>query len=173
MPIDETPNGKPRVGGPLGKLLDHLEWADRRVLDSLRAMPHPDQRALDLYSHVLGAEHVWLSRILRRAPREKVWPDLTLDGAAALAAENAAGLRALLESCRVNELQRPIAYSNSAGLAFESTAEDMLLQVVLHGCYHRGQVAMVVRGAGGEPSPTDYIAFVRGAPAAVTPPPHR
>ena len=49
--------------------------------------------------------------------------------------------------------------------------EDMLLQVVLHGCYHRGQVALVVRGAGAEPSPTDYIAFVRGAPAAVTPRP--
>lgn len=62
----------------LGKLFDHLEWADRRVLDSLRAMVHPDARALDLYAHVLGAEHNWLSRILERAPREKIWPELTL-----------------------------------------------------------------------------------------------
>jgi hypothetical protein len=54
MPIDQTT----AVDRQLGKLLDHLEWADRRVLDSLRAMPHPDQRALDLYAHVLGAEHV-------------------------------------------------------------------------------------------------------------------
>lgn len=173
MPIDETTDGTTTVDRQLGKLLDHLEWADRRALDSLRAMLHPDQRALDLYAHVLGAEHVWLSRIQKRAVREKVWPDLTLEGAAILAAENAAGLRALLESCSADELQRTIAYTNSAGLAFESTMEDMLLQVVLHGCYHRGQVAMVVRGAGGEPLPTDYIAFVRGAPAAVTPPPHR
>jgi uncharacterized damage-inducible protein DinB len=157
----------------LGKLLDHLEWADRRVLDSLRAMTHTDQRALDLYAHVLGAEHTWLSRMLERAPREKIWPDLTLERAAALAAENAAGLRTLLESRSAIELQRKVAYSNSAGIAFESTVEDMLLQVILHGCYHRGQVAMVVRGAGGEPAPTDYIAFVRGAPAAVTLPPQR
>ncbi|MEP7064655.1 MAG: DinB family protein [Gemmatimonadota bacterium] len=157
----------------LGKLLGHLEWADRRVLDSLRAMTHPDQRALDVYAHVLGAEHVWLSRLHERAPREKVWPELTLDQAAALAKENAAGLRALVDSAAANELQRTVAYTNSAGAAFESTVEDMLLQVVLHGCYHRGQVAMVVRGAGGEPSPTDYIAFIRGAPAAVTLPPRR
>jgi uncharacterized damage-inducible protein DinB len=157
----------------LRKLLDHLEWADKRVLDSLRAMTHPDRRALDLYAHVLGAEHVWLSRILERAPREKIWPDITLDRAAALATENAAGLRALLDSRSADELQRKVAYRNSAGIAFESTAEDMLLQVVLHGCYHRGQVAMMVRGAGGEPSPTDYIAFVRGAPAAATLPPRR
>lgn len=161
------------VDRQLSKLLDHLEWADRRVLDSILAMPHPDQRALDLYAHVLGAEHVWLSRILQRAPREKVWPDITLERASSLAAENAAELRAVLEKCSVDELQRKVAYRNSAGAAFESTMEDMLLQVVLHGCYHRGQVAMVVRGAGGEPSPTDYIAFIRGAPAAVTLPPRR
>jgi uncharacterized damage-inducible protein DinB len=163
----------PATDRQLSKLLDHLEWADRRVLDSLLAMPHPDARALDLYAHVLGTEHVWLSRILERTPREKVWPQLSLEAAAILAGENAAALRALLASHTSDQLQRRVAYSNSAGLAFESTVEDMLLQVVLHGCYHRGQVALVVRGAGAEPSPTDYIAFVRGAPAAVTPRPSR
>ena len=130
MPTDE-PTGIVRQ---LRKLLEHLEWADARVLESLRAMSQPPQRALDLYAHVLGAEHVWLSRILRRAPREKIWPDLTVERAGALAAENAAGLRALLDSCPADELQRLVAYNNSAGLAFESTIEDMLLQVVLHGC---------------------------------------
>jgi uncharacterized damage-inducible protein DinB len=161
----ETPPATDRL---LSKLLDHLEWADRRVLDSLLAMPHPDARALDLYAHVLGTEHVWLSRILERAPRIKIWPQLSLEAASSLAAENAAALRALLAANTSDQLQRRVAYSNSAGLTFESTVEDMLLQVVLHGCYHRGQVALVVRGAGAEPSPTDYIAFVRGAPAAVT-----
>ena len=161
------------VDRQLGKLLDHLVWADERVLDSLRAMTHPDQRALDIYAHVLGGEHTWLARILGRAPREKIWPDLTLERAAALAAENAAELRALLESRSADELQQKVAYINSAGAAFESTVEDMLLQIVLHGCYHRGQVAMLVRDAGGAPAPTDYIAFVRGAPAAVTLPPQR
>jgi uncharacterized damage-inducible protein DinB len=169
MPTDASAG----VDRQLGKLLDHLVWADKRVLDSLRAMTHPDQRAIDLYAHVLGTEHTWLARILGRVPQERIWPDITLERAAALAAENAAGLRALLESRSTADLQQQVAYSNSAGAAFESTVEDMLLQVVLHGCYHRGQVAMVVRGAGGEPAPTDYIAFVRGAPAAVTLPPQR
>jgi len=169
MPI-EPPSAADRQ---LSKLLDHLEWADRRVLESLLAMPHPDARALDLYAHVLGTEHTWLSRILERAPRVKIWPQLSLDAAAELAAENAAALRAVLASNPADQLQRRVAYSNSAGLAFESTVEDILLQVMLHGCYHRGQVAMIVRGAGAEPSPTDYIAFVRGVPAAVTPRPSR
>jgi uncharacterized damage-inducible protein DinB len=169
MPTDEASG----IVRQLGKLFEHLAWADARVLDSLRAMPHPNQRALDLYAHVLGAEHVWLSRILGRTPHEKIWPDLTLDRAAALAAENAAGLRELLGSRSANELQRHVAYTNSAGLAFESTVEDMLLQVALHGCYHRGQVALLLRDAGAEPAPTDYIAFVRGSAAAISLPPRR
>lgn len=156
------------VDRQLGKLVDHLAWADERVIDSLRAMPHPDARALELYAHIVGTEHTWLARILERPPREKIWPELTIAEAAALGVENARALRVLLESLTAEQLQRKVAYTNSAGLAFESTVEDMLLQVVLHGCYHRGQVALLVRGAGGEPSPTDYIAFVRGVSAAVT-----
>jgi uncharacterized damage-inducible protein DinB len=98
---------------------------------------------------------------------------MELERAATLAAENAAALRGILDTRSGDDLQRKVAYTNSAGARFESTVEDMLLQVILHGCYHRGQVAMIVRGAGAEPSPTDYIAFIRGAPAAVTPPPRR
>jgi uncharacterized damage-inducible protein DinB len=162
MPTD----GSPASDSPLVKLFDHLAWADKRALDSLRAMPAPHAQALELYAHVLGAEHVWLSRIRERPAREKVWPRLSLDDAASLAEENAAALRALLTTLSAAELQRKVAYVNSAGDRFESTVEDMLLQVALHGCYHRGQVALLVRGAGGEPSPTDYIAFARGSPSA-------
>lgn len=169
MPIDAAAGGYEQ----LKKLLEHLVWADQRVLDSLRAVTHPDQRALDLYAHVLGSEHNWLARIRELPPREKIWPDLTVARAEALAAENAASLRSFLESLSADQLQRKVSYKNSVGVAFDSTIEDMLLHVVLHGCYHRGQVALVVRGAGAEPAPTDYIAWVRGVPAAVTLPPRR
>lgn len=167
MPIDAPAEADRR----LSTLIDHLQWADERVLDSLRAMPHADARALELYAHVLGAEHVWLSRMMERAAREPVWPSLSLESAAVLASENAAGLRALVAAISAEQLQRRVPYTNSAGMSFESTVEEMLLQVVLHGCYHRGQIALLVRGAGGEPAPTDYIAFVRGAPAATRAPP--
>jgi uncharacterized damage-inducible protein DinB len=41
-----------------------------------------------------------------------------------------------------------------------------LLHVFLHSAYHRGQVSLMVRRSGGVPAPTDFIAFVRGAPTA-------
>lgn len=148
------------------RLVDHLRWADMRVLAGLRASPGNDPRAVELYAHVLGAEHVWLSRIDGRSGTIAVWPALTLDECGAVAERNASDLRAIAGDTDPRALLREVAYVNSAGKAFRSTVGDIVLHVALHGAYHRGQVALLVRASGGEPSPTDYIAFTRGAPAA-------
>jgi uncharacterized damage-inducible protein DinB len=150
----------------LRKLVDHLVWADTRVLEGLRTTAGSDPRALELYAHVLGAEHVWLSRISGKPTTVAVWPMLTLDGCARLAAENVAALRRLLADATPEWLTREVTYTNSAGRTYDSKIDDILLHVALHGTYHRGQVALIVRMAGGIPAPTDYIAFVRGDPAA-------
>ena len=55
---------------------------------------------------------------------------------------------------------------NSAGEHFETTVSDILTHVALRRAYHRGQVAHLLRQAGAEPQPTDYIPIVRGASAA-------
>ena len=153
------------------KLIDHLKWADKATLDALRSSSANDTRALTLYSHVLGAEAVWLARLAGRKADVAVWPTLSLDDAARLAARNANDFDALLASLESGDVDREIDYRNSAGREFRDTVEDILLHVALHGSYHRGQVSLVIRGGGGEPAPTDYIAFVRGVPAARTVPP--
>ena len=100
-----------------------------------------------------------------------VWPVLTLEQAASLAARNAAELDAFVARLTPDDLGREIDYRTSDGRAFRSTVEDILLHTALHGSYHRGQIALLIRADGGEPAPTDYIAFARGAPAARTTPP--
>ena len=155
----------------LRKLVDHLEWADAAALEALRTSNGSDERALTIYSHVLGAEAVWLARLAGRASDVPVWPVLSLEQAASLAARNAAELGTVVSSLGPEDPGREIDYRTSDGRAFRSTIEDILLHVALHGSYHRGQIALLIRGGGGEPAPTDFIAFVRGAPAARTVPP--
>jgi uncharacterized damage-inducible protein DinB len=146
-------------------LLDHMAWADERVLESLR-QPGVPQRALELYAHVLGAEHVWLARLEQRAATVAVWPVIKLDDCARVARENRDGLRAYAERLTSGDLRRTVHYRNSAGDEFDTPIEDILVHVAMHGSYHRGQVSLLVRDAGAEPQPTDFIAFVRGAAAA-------
>jgi uncharacterized damage-inducible protein DinB len=148
------------------KLYEHLAWADARVLQSLRAAHTVLKRDLDLYSHILGSEHVWLSRIKGTRAKVAVWPSLTLDEAERLAGENAAAFNKVVSELTEESRETPITYRNSAGDQFTSTLEDILTHVSLHGAYHRGQIAASIRAAGDVPSPTDYIAFARGAPAA-------
>ena len=159
------------MSGHLRKLIAHLKWADAAALEALRRSSGSDTRALTIYSHVLGAEAVWLARLAGRPSDVAVWPILPLEQAASLAERNAAELDALLVSLSPDDLGREIDYRTSDGRAFRSSIEDILLHVALHGSYHRGQIALLIRGGGGEPASTDYIAFIRGAPAARTVPP--
>ncbi len=147
----------------LPTLLDHLAWADARARATILALDAdaPERaRAARLYAHLAAAAHVWLSRLEGRVPAHPVWPDLALDDATALAVESIAGLRAVAAGDAA-ALAREVAYRTSAGAEFRNTVADVLLQVVLHGSHHRGQIAMLARGGGGEPAPTDYIVFAR------------
>ncbi|HEX9896020.1 MAG TPA: DinB family protein [Gemmatimonadales bacterium] len=151
----------------LRRLFAHLRWADRQVLEALGHAPGTHAgRALALYAHVLGAEHVWLARLQQEPATVAVWPAFTLAECAVLAEQTHAALDGYLAHLSEAALTDEVGYVNSAGQSFRSSVEDILLHVALHGSYHRGQVALLVRDGGGTPAPTDFIGFVRGAPAA-------
>lgn len=150
----------------LARLFDHLRWADAGVQASLTDALNPPPHTLDLFAHVVAAEHVWLSRIRQVKPEVEVWPKLSLAQCLELATRNADEFSALVESLDDIGLDSGVTYRNSAGLEFTSSVRDILLHVALHGAYHRGQIAAAVRAGGDAPASTDYIAFVRGTPAA-------
>jgi uncharacterized damage-inducible protein DinB len=150
----------------LARLFDHMAWADARALKALRKANGASELAHSELAHVLGVEHVWLARLEGRAASVAVWPTLSIDECEALARDTHAGLGAFLERQDESSLESTVHYRNSAGAEFDSKVSDILLHIALHGAYHRGKVAAALRAAGAEPAPTDYIAFVRGVPAA-------
>ncbi|MEP6590254.1 MAG: DinB family protein [Gemmatimonadota bacterium] len=145
----------------LPRLIDHLIWADDRVADSLAMLSAPDPALLKIFSHVLGAESIWISRLTGIATDVAVFPEYDLAGCRELAARNHASLKSLpLES---EDRARTVHYTNSRGESFNSTVAEILHHVCLHGMHHRGQVVRGVRLAGHTPLPTDFIVFVRGS----------
>ncbi len=152
--------------GEFPSLVAHLRWADERVWESLARVGDPPAKCVGLYAHIVGAEETWLARIRGTPARIGVWPDWPLERVHEMAAQVHRELSMLAAATESDGGAREVDYVNSAGQAFRSTVADMLRQVALHGSYHRGQIAMLLRAEGLVPEPTDYIAFVRGAPAA-------
>lgn len=150
------------------QMWDHAAWADELLLSALEAMHPAPGLAWREYAHILGAESVWLDRLLQRPARYAVWPDLSVTEAKSLAASLRAEYSAYVAGLSADTLDARVPYVNSAGQSFETPVIDMLLQVALHGQYHRGKINLMLRQGGLPPTPTDYISFARGVPAATT-----
>src|SRR3954470_20044362 len=124
----------------LPRLFAHLSWANTLAMESLRRT-NTAPETIAVYAHVLGAEHVWLSRLRQVKPGHVVWPTLGLDECAALFADNERGYRSYVAELNEDRLSTEVPYTNSAGQSFTSRVDDILLHVLMHGSYHRGQLA--------------------------------
>jgi len=90
-----------------------------------------------------------------------VWPDLTLEECEAEWRRVETLLSIEVADLTVERLAAAVDYVNSKGERYTSRVEDILMHVVLHSAYHRGQIALELRAAGFEPAYTDYIHAVR------------
>ena len=145
----------------LRRLFTYEGWANRETLGTLGAAGSaPPPAALARMAHVIGAGRLWLGRLLGEPPAV-VWPRLSL--AECRTEWEALDRRwdAYLAGLAPADLEAAVPYVNSAGEAWSSTVGDILLHVVLHGAYHRGQIAADLRAAGLEPAYTDFIEAVR------------
>ena len=66
-------------------LYQHSNWANRRIRGLLRDQSRENERARELFSHLLVGEKVWM-RTLRGKDSSSIpmWPDLSLDECATL-----------------------------------------------------------------------------------------
>jgi len=142
------------------RLFEHDAWANAAALASLRAGP-ATERARGWMAHLVASERLWLARLRQEPSALPVWPDLDLDACAAGLAELRGEWSRCLDELEPAELDEGVAYRNSKGEFWTSTAGDILTHVVLHAAYHRGQIAAALRDAGGTPAYTDFIHAVR------------
>ncbi|MGH9399361.1 MAG: DinB family protein [Thermoanaerobaculia bacterium] len=136
-------------------------WANRETLASLERAGQPPPRALALLAHLVGTEHLWHARLQGEKSRLAVWPDLALAACREEIAKLEGIWRGALGELTPDGLGRKVSYVNSKGESWESGVEDILMHVVFHGSYHRGQIAKLMREGGFEPAYTDYIHAVR------------
>jgi uncharacterized damage-inducible protein DinB len=134
-------------------------WANREVLNAIRAAGDEDKRSLQLMAHVLAAGRVWLERLKHVPQSVPVWPQSELAACEAEAKKLESEWLQYLNG--VADLSQNVTYKNTKGEAWSSSIGDVLTHVLMHSAYHRGQIASYMREQGQAPAYTDFIHAVR------------
>jgi len=143
------------------RLFAYDAWANHEVLASLRAAQLAPARSLQFIAHVLASERLWWERLEGKGQSVPVWPEFTMAESGNLAADLAQSWKTYLAARSENDLEQSVTYRNSKGETWSSRKDDILMHVVMHSAYHRGQIATDMRGAGLTPAYTDFIHSVR------------
>ena len=153
------------------RLLGYDRWANGEALASLEALAEPPAKARELLGHLLGAEVCWLDRMTAgRDPKDWArWEDMDVSSLRRAWQDELPGRwSAFRASSGLSEPERAFSFVDFLGNTGTACVDDVLLTLLLHSAYHRGQVASHVRAAGGTPAVTDFRHGVRtgAVPAA-------
>src|SRR5262245_16500785 len=141
----------------------------RKALASLETVPadgrrsEPFQKAMSIMGHIVAARRMWLHRfgVATERPARLFPTDVTRDDLMAGLEVMERGWSDYIAGLSEPELQRAFLYRSTEGDWFRSVVADVLPQLHGHSLYHRGQIAMLFRAAGGQPVETDFIFWSR------------
>jgi uncharacterized damage-inducible protein DinB len=157
----------------LNTWLDYHYWARDVILDAVaplnaeqftRPIESSFKSVRDTVAHMYGAEWLWYNRwtgqLDASMPKYDSWPDLTSIKKAWR--DHEVRVRTLVNDGGEAGVSRVYNYKSLAGQPTSSQFWEMLVHVVNHGSYHRGQVTTLLRQLGAQPpKQTDMIAFFR------------
>ncbi len=148
--------------------LRYSQWATRRVLDSVTALSHEEMsRGLGnsyggvrgTLEHIYQADAIWFDRLMGTPTGDlsKYEPGANFSEWAPLLD----GYVKWAEGLAPADWDRIVSYRNVKGEAFQTPVWQIVLHIVNHASYHRGQITTMLRQIGRAPIGTDLIAFYR------------
>lgn len=155
----------------LKELTEYHAWANDRILQAVEALS-PDAYNRDLGSsfpsiaatlaHLMTAEAIWMGRWLGVSiPTVRLEEIPTPAAARERWSALQERLRRFVDGLGPEKLQAVTQVRTSQGREFRHSLHEMLLHLLNHGTYHRGQVVTMLRQAGADAPSTDLIQFYR------------
>ena len=142
-------------------LFKYNDWATREAANSIVDIKETDTRLVELLSHIIASQQLWLVRTLGREAHFSPWEKFTLEDCIVKSTSTTSEWINLLESLKDADLDKRIKYLNTKGEEFVHTIGDIIIHIINHSTYHRAQIAQLIKRAGGIPAVTDYIVYQR------------
>lgn len=154
----------------LQAMFDFVRWGDQQMLAASRSVPdeayYKEQQISigsihKLLVHCMAAEWIWLSRWRGDSPTRlenhedypsrdvlmQRWPLVH------------SAMTDFLGTQSPKSLARDIQYRNTRGELFALPLADLMLHVIDHATYHRGQLNTMIKRAGGQTVNISYHAY--------------
>src|SRR5438132_8615798 len=116
--------------GYFRRLFAYDTWANREVLSRLQTFGTPPSRSIQLLSHILSAERLWLERIERRQATYPVWPDFSMVKCEAEVTDLPRLWHKYLGGIQPAQLVQTVNYTNSKGESWTNSVADILTHVI-------------------------------------------
>jgi uncharacterized damage-inducible protein DinB len=152
-------------------LFAYHRWAENRVIESCRLLAPGQYAEPETFEvgwksiravivHLAWANQIWARRLLREPAIPMFTADdlPTIDDAAdCLNSGHDRLSNEVLPAFDAQALAAPFHYTNFQGRAVVAPLWSLLLHVVTHGTYHRGQIASKLKRRGVDPPVTDFV----------------
>lgn len=142
-------------------LFKYNSWATQETLISIKKLDSPSEKVISLVSHIIAAQQIWFNRVVDDKTPLTPWEVYTIDECLDKSQEITSRWLNYLEHTSDEGLEKVIYYKNTKGDVFENSVKDILTHVINHSTYHRAQIALLVKEAGGKPAVSDYIVYAR------------
>lgn len=143
-------------------LIEHNQWANTRIIQALKVLSEPEVKSLQLLSHIINVQDLWLERLKQvENPEIAVWDANSLQEIEILNMQSTSNWLKFLKKTNSKDLLNLCGYLNLKGEYFENTVQDIITQMLTHSHYHRGQINQLLRQSGSEPAGIDFILYAR------------
>lgn len=142
-------------------LFKYENWANSEIASLFTDSVELPDKALQLMSHIVNAQMVWLSRIKNEKTDLQVWKVYSVDELKKELNRSSESIMLFINEMSEQGPEKIISYTNTKGEKFESYLKDILTHLIVHSAYHRGQVALLIRPLFENFPYTDYIHYVR------------
>ena len=140
----------------LSELFAHEKWANKELLRA--AGVNPSEGFIDLISRIIHSQNFWIDRLNDKKNSNYSSEAIELSVMSDRIEDN---YEEILQIVKLKNYEENVKYKNSKGEEYSNSTIDILMHLLLHSQYHRGQMAVNIKSEGHDVPRTDYISYKR------------
>ena len=131
----------------LVKQIEFENWANKKLLASLKTVTNIPDRAILLFSHLMSANNMWLCRFNSMPLTTTLFQERTLKESETLFIENKKEWANLFSNMQENDFSKVIEFTFPIdGSKRNISIADAVFHIAHHSSYHRGQIITLLKG---------------------------